>query len=539
MKCFVLCLVMLMGASSCRALDADADTFELLNYWTNPIAEGADPWMTRLGDHYYFCQSAGDAGIMIWKSDCITDKGTMRRVWTAPKAGWNRAQIWAPELHYLGGRWYIYYAASDGRNETHRMGVLRARTDDPQGAYEDLGMLYTGDAIATGADNRWAIDGTPLEHRGKLYFVWSGWQDDRDIQWNYIAEMTNPWTIASNRVRLAANDTHLWERVDESPDGRGLHEAAQILKSDDKIYIVYSCSGSWQASYKLNWLWMDNDDDPMDPASWHKSPQPVFVGEDRVLGTGHPSFVTSPDGAEDWIVYHTKISPQHGWQRVVMAQPFSRTQDGTPVFGKPVQPGELLPYPSGRKIAWRTDAFSESFEDNLLDRWVYYGHSSYVDVKEGRLHLGGQAAFPRSNAFRTGEKALVRGHAWRDFVLTTQVFIQDGRRDAGVVFRVHAPATGYDAMRGYFAGIIPESGRVVLGRMDGFRWHEIARGDAPIQPRRRYELRVEARGDALGVFLDGKPIITCRDDQYPAGMAGVRVVDTHATFDNFEVVPLP
>ncbi len=538
MKTTLIHLIAAIAALLSSNAWADKCPFELLNYFANPIAEGADPWMTKVGDFYYFCQSAGDGGIIVWKSNCITDKGTMRLVWKAPQAGWNRAQIWAPELHYLDGRWYIYYAASDGRNETHRMGVLRARTDDPQGDYKDLGMLYTGDEIETHSNNRWAIDGTPLQHRGKLYFVWSGWEDDRDIQWNYIAEMSNPWTIVTNRVRLAPNDTHLWERVDESAQGRGLHEAPQILKSKDKIFVIYSCSGSWQTSYKQNWLWMCKDDDPMNPASWHKSPHPVFVGEERVLGVGHPSFVTSPDGTEDWILYHTKIGTQPGWQRVVMVQPFSRTDDGTPAFGKPVQPGQLLPYPSGRKITWSTAAFADSFEDNLLDRWVYYGHSSYASVRDRQLHLGGRAPFSRLNDFRSGEKALVRGHAWQDFVLKTQLLIRSGTRDAGVVFRVHAPAVGYDAMRGYFAGIIPQTAKVVLGKMDGYRWHEIALADAPVQNNRPYELKVEARGDKISVFLDGQPVINRQDNQYPAGMAGVRVVDTHAVFDDFQVIPL-
>jgi GH43 family beta-xylosidase len=529
--------VLLLAVAACVSA-AENDPFAPLNHFTNPIAEGADPWMTKVGEHYYFCQSAGDRGIIIWKSDCPTDKGIMRVVWTAPGTGWNRAQIWAPELHYLDGRWYIYYAGSDGRNETHRMGVLRATTDDPQGAYEDLGMLYTGDEIETGANNRWAIDGTPLLHRGKLYFIWSGWQDHRDIQWNYIAEMKDPWTIATNRVRLAPNDTYLWERVDESPEGRGLHEGAQILKSDSTIFVIYSCSGSWQTSYKQNWLSMRKGDDPMDPASWHKHPTPVFAGEGRVLGVGHPSFVPSPDGSEEWILYHTKISPEPGWQRVVMAQPFTRDADGAPVFGRPVQPGELLSYPSGRKIAWNTGPFAESFDDDRLDRWTYYGHSALVDVQDRRLHLGGRTRRPRVNAFRSGEKAVVRGHAWQDFVLTTRLSIQSGQRDAGVVFRVHAPAVGYDAMRGYFAGIIPQTGKVVLGKMDGYRWHEMALVDAPIEIRRGYELKVQAQGDTIRIFLDDALVIERRDGQYRAGMAGLRVVDTHATFEHFHVTPL-
>src|SRR5689334_5865084 len=37
-------------------------------------------------------------------------------VWTAPRCGPNSKHVWAPELHFLHGRWFIYFAADDGRN---------------------------------------------------------------------------------------------------------------------------------------------------------------------------------------------------------------------------------------------------------------------------------------------------------------------------------------------------------------------------------------------------------------------------------------
>ena len=44
----------------------------------------------------------------------------------------------------------------------------------------------------------------------------------------------------------------------------------------------------------------------MDPASWHKSPTPVFwlSPASHAYGPGHNSFFQSPDGKEDWILYH-------------------------------------------------------------------------------------------------------------------------------------------------------------------------------------------------------------------------------------------
>ena len=183
--------------------------------FANPVYEGADPWVVQQGKDYYLCQAEGDGGICVWKSAKITDRGVKRAVWQAPRNAWNSHQIWAPELHRLQGRWYIYYAADAGDNADHRMGVLEAVTDDLQGPYRDRGQLYTGDDIKGKSDNRWAIDGTPLMVGDRLYFVWSGWPSTEDIQYLYIAPMENPWTISGKRVQLCENDTYLWEQVGE------------------------------------------------------------------------------------------------------------------------------------------------------------------------------------------------------------------------------------------------------------------------------------------------------------------------------------
>jgi GH43 family beta-xylosidase len=505
--------------------------------FVNPIYEGADPFLVRHTDgYYYFVQTEGDVGLAVWKSDRLTDKGVKRVVWMAPDTGWNTAEVWAPEIHFLDGRWYIYYAASDGRNENHRMGVLESLTEDAQGDYIDRGVLYTGDDIEGGTDNRWAIDGTPLEMNGRLYFVWSGWEDEVDEQWNYIAEMTNPYTIATNRVRLANNDDYLWERVSESADERGLHEAAQVLRRDGWVHLVYSASGSWQPSYKLGLMTIREGEDPMVPANWRKHPEPVFQGNERVHGTGHAYFTTSPDGNEDWIVYHSKISTRPGWQRNVRIQPFTWNGDGTPNFGEAIPEGTPLPLPSGEEPTRLGGDFAADFGSGHWDDWVYYGYNRFIGVQDRALFLN---AFPgpgMANHYSSGEKALVRGHHWGDFELSANVRVVRGDQ-AGLLFRAHHPAVGVNAVEGYFAGLIPESDAVVLGRMDGNGWTEIARADRPLEYDRAYPLRVRANGSRIEVWVGDEPVLDVEDAEHRWGMAGVRGVDAHVLFDGFRITP--
>jgi GH43 family beta-xylosidase len=169
-----------------------------------------------------------------------------------------------------------------------------------------------------------------------LYFLWSGWEGAEDVQHLYIAKMSDPCTISSRRVRICANDDYVWERVGEHRRGRGLNEGPQVLKRNGKVFVVYSCSGSWQHSYKLGMLWMDEAADPMDPGSWTKVARPVFESRGEVFGVGHCSFTTSADGTEDWMLYHSKVSRREGWDRVVRAQRFGWDERGFPDFGAPV-----------------------------------------------------------------------------------------------------------------------------------------------------------------------------------------------------------
>lgn len=503
--------------------------------FVNPRYEGADPFVYKHTDGiYYFCQSEGDRGIAVWKSDRLTDKGVKRVVWTPPESGWNTDEIWAPELHYLNGRWYIYYAADSGENKDHRMGVLESVTDDPQGAYVDKGMLYTGDEVETGANNRWAIDGTPLQMRDRLYHVWSGWEGTEDEQWLYIAEMENPWTIKTNRVKLAENDDFVWERVSESFDERGLNEGPQILRHNGVVYIIYSVSGSWQPSYKLAQLSIPEGADPMEPSNWIKHETPVFTGTDEVHGVGHASFTTSPDDIEEWIVYHTKIDTRPGWRRVVHMQPFTWGRGG-PDFGRPVPAGVPLPVPSGEPSNVRGRQFSDRFEEGRWDDWVYYGYNRFISIHDEALSLNSYSGEHMANSFPMGDKALIRGREWEDFTLSTRIRILEGDGEAGLLFRASNPAVGLHAVEGYYAALRPAEDAVVLVLMNGETWSEFARAEMSVQTEGWYDMVVRTAGPQISVEVNGSPALRLEDDTYTGGMAGLRISEVHALFDDVDI----
>ena len=343
--------------------------------FTNPITIGGniatmpDPYIVRDGDYYYTCKASGN-GIAISRSTRLTAINATTKKWSLPYEGptkpWNIADLWAPELFHIGDRWYVYYAAGrrgqDGITGygSQRSGVLRSKTNDPMGEWEDMGMLYTGynyqpGIKPTAQNTEYAIDLTTFELKGQRYAVWSGNGTDV-VQQIRIAKMSDPCTISSSVVILST-PTQSWETL----DGRKINEGPAILVNEEKgkLFIVYSCNPSWTKNYRLAWLMLDmNDGDPMNPADWKKSNDYAFWRCDNtkephsgVNGLGHCTFTKSPDGTEDWIVYHAMRYSDGGWgQRYPFVQKFTWNDDGTPNFGEGAGWGEPQLLPSGETL---------------------------------------------------------------------------------------------------------------------------------------------------------------------------------------------
>lgn len=347
--------------------DVVVDIVQSDKTFTNPIAGIPDPWIVQYQGAYYVCKAQGN-GINVSMSNKLTVINSTKSIWVAPKDNgtskpWNTSHVWAPELHFIDGRWYVYYAAGrpheeSGSYKMQRTGVLRSKTIDPMGEYEDMGMIYTGDEYVAGIipttnNTCYAIDMGVVKIGNKLYAVWSGTtnKESGGDQRIYIAEMSNPWTISSNRVQISQPDQS-WELVQPSAK---VNEGPAFLQRDGKVFIVYSCNGSWTKYYRLAYLVLDAGADPMKPENWKKSPNAVFyrcddtTDADGVNGVGHCSFTKSPDGTEDWIVYHVKNRNDGSYStgRSTFIQRFTWNTDGTPNFGTPVGWGESIVVPSG------------------------------------------------------------------------------------------------------------------------------------------------------------------------------------------------
>lgn len=320
--------------------------------FTNPLLpSGPDPWVTLHDGFYYYTNSTG-RNVTIWKTKNMGDLKSAEKkvIWTPPQKGAYSKEIWAPEIHYFQGRWYVYFAADSGNNVNHRIYVLENASQDPlQGTWTLKGKLST-------PEDRWAIDASVFENKGKLYAIWSGWKGDingeQDI---FIAKMKNPWTMEGSRTLISA-PTYKWETIGDLNNPNdvnhvNVNEGPEILKHDGKLFLIYSASGCWTDYYALGMLTASVNADLLKASSWIKTDHPVFKQspENHVYGTGHNSFFTSPDGKEDYILYHANSEPGQGCgsHRSPRAQKFTWNADGSPNFGEPVAAGVSLPLPSG------------------------------------------------------------------------------------------------------------------------------------------------------------------------------------------------
>lgn len=312
--------------------------------FTNPIVPhpAADPFMTNYKGTYYFAFTTGNR-VEIWSASSITGISTGKKavIWRAPKEGPMARDIWAPEIHNIRGKWYVYFSATDGPDPNRRQFVLEAVTSDPLGQYREKGKLAPPDS------DEYAIDGTVFQAKGgKLYYLWSGREKSSGGAQNiYIAPMSNPWTISGSRV-LLSTPSYDWEK-----HGWWVNEGPEILQRGKKTFVVYSASGGTTPNYALGML-TNTDGNFLNPKSWTKSPVPVFQQysgpEGNMYTVGHNSFTKSPDGKEDWNIFHAKDTIDHTWgARMACAQKVNWRKDDTPDFGRPIPFGIPIKLPSG------------------------------------------------------------------------------------------------------------------------------------------------------------------------------------------------
>jgi GH43 family beta-xylosidase len=287
-------VIIQLGLSAC------SESAEESKYNNPLVRQRADPWIHKAdcGTYYYIATAPEYDRIEMRKANTINGIADAEPIviWRKKESGPMSHHIWAPELHRIDGKWYIYFAA--GRAEDIwkiRMFALSNEAEDPTtGEWVEEGQIRT-------ERNSFALDATTFEHRGQRYYVWAESTAPNINSGLIIAKMKDPVTIEGPEVVITEPE-YEWERHTYA-----VNEGAAVLIRNGKIFITYSASAT-DHTYAIGLLWADEDADLMDPASWNKSPEPVFYTNEELkrFGPGHNGFTVAEDDITDIMVYHAR-----------------------------------------------------------------------------------------------------------------------------------------------------------------------------------------------------------------------------------------
>jgi len=304
------------------------------------------PWILQRADPYVYLHTDGwyyfTASVPAYDGICLRRAKTLSElpaadeieVWHKHESGPMSEHIWAPELYYLMGKWYIYFAG--GKKEAIwdiRPYVLVCEDLDPlKGTWKELGMMRRT-ADDEFSFTGFSLDATVFENKGKLYYIWAEKVGTgKQISNLYIAEMETPNQLKTVQVLLTTPD-YDWERI-----GFWVNEGPGIVKRNGIIYLTYSASETGTC-YCIGMMSAKEDSDLSDPLSWKKERYPVLkTNEEKcIFGPGHNSFTKDEDG-NDVMVYHARLekevtgNPLYNPNRHAMLMKITWDKEDKPVF---------------------------------------------------------------------------------------------------------------------------------------------------------------------------------------------------------------
>jgi GH43 family beta-xylosidase len=346
-----------------------------VSYTNSLVAQRADPHIFKHTDGFYYFTATAPEYDRIVLRRATTLQGLASApesvIWRRHTSGEMAAHIWAPEIHFINGRWYIYFAA--GRSDDIwriRMYVLENASANPlTGTWTERGRIVT-------PWDTFSLDATTFVHNGVRYLAWA--QAEPGIATNtnlYLARMgANPWQITGTTARLSV-PTLAWETR-----GFRVNEGPAVLIRNGRVFMTYSASAT-DANYCVGLLTASATADLLNPASWTKSGNPVFASfaATSQFGPGHNSFTVSDDGQSDIFVYHDRSyqnisgDPLNDPNRRTRLQKVYYNADGTPNFGIPVADGvtpvrlRVAGYPDRYVRHWSFRARIDAGVTNLAD----------------------------------------------------------------------------------------------------------------------------------------------------------------------------
>lgn len=273
------------------------------------IMERADPYIIKHENKYYFTASYPAFGsvekgydrIILRESDTLLGlaEAEEKVIWHAHSEGVMARHIWAPEIHFIDGKWYCFFAAGEKEAIWNIRPFMLVCDGDPmRDEWKELGKMQASDGD-TISFNSFSLDMTYFEQNGRHYVIWAEIIGDSSL---FMAEIDprEPNKLISKPILLTKPE-YDWEKVVFR-----VNEGASVLKYGDKIFVFFSASGTG-SEYCVGVIFADKNSDLMDISNWTKVSFSVLQTSDLEdqSGPGHNSFTTDDNG-NVVIVYHSR-----------------------------------------------------------------------------------------------------------------------------------------------------------------------------------------------------------------------------------------
>lgn len=278
--------------------------------FTNPLGEygNPDPCIVYCEKENCYYGISTNAAVSYWGEDNLVihraknfedmfSKSESTLAYKSNDADETYGLLWAPELHYVDGKWYIYTSCQNSNEDKRKhIIVLEAKTDSPFDGFKLCGHI-----------NRdiYAIDPSVYKdiENDRLYLCCSTVVDD--VQMLAIQELKSPGEPIGEMALIAKPELD-WELIppyDKIP----IVEGGYFVKSPGgRLFILYSANGCWSDDYLIGLLEFKGGE-LTDANAWEKYPEIMLKKGNGNYGPGHATFFYSPDKSELWICHHCLV----------------------------------------------------------------------------------------------------------------------------------------------------------------------------------------------------------------------------------------
>lgn len=290
-----------------------------------------DDWGDGKGSHLVAVVKSADLTGWTFSRDAFNSKPTWKQ----------NGGIWAPDVNYIDGKYFMYYAYSIWADPNPGIGLAIA--SKPEGPYTDQGKMFLSSEI--GVAN--AIDPCYVEDGGKRYLFFGSYSS---------AANNGTWG-----VELSADAKSVPDFSKKFKIAAGDFEGVMIHKRDGYYYFFGSknnCCDGAASVYQVRVARSENLKGPYLDKDGHDinirdNGTLLIQRNNRFAGPGHNAQIMTDDAGTDWFLYHAieianpvvstganrralmldKLTWNNGWPEIKDGSP-STTAQPKPVFNK-------------------------------------------------------------------------------------------------------------------------------------------------------------------------------------------------------------